>query len=503
MTAQVGPTTPHRMVGERYALFDLLGRGGMGAVWRAEDRVIGRWVAVKELRLPDGVSEREREVFQERVLREARSAGRLNDPSVVTVYDVVNEAGGTYIVMELVEAPTLTHLVQTNGPLPPATVAALGEQVLAALEAAHAAGIVHRDVKPSNIMVLPNGRVKLADFGIAQAADDPKLTTSGMLIGSPGYMAPERVRGDEAAPASDLWALGAVLCYAVEGVPPFERTTTAATLHAIVNEMPVLTRCQGQLASVIMGLLIGDPRARLTGPQVHALLHVPGPGFDVTTPLGPATPTNGTMQMSGGPGYGTQVGWPMTAPVAVARRRRTGLRVAVAVVALAVAVGIGLTGYRLGHRAGAAGPTAMSATLTYGATDAQLPEFGLGVGSCGNGRITAGRSFTSSESIPCDGPHDFEVFASGTALDSSSQRVTAPDATELAHEAEGVCTVVFHSSMVTATAKDATLTYAALVPSARAWQADPESETGTRRMLCVLWNKDDSQLTHSVLSDGS
>jgi tRNA A-37 threonylcarbamoyl transferase component Bud32 len=502
VTAQVGPATPHRMIGERYALFDLLGRGGMGAVWRAEDRVIGRWVAVKELRLPDGVTEREREVFQERVLREARSAGRLNDPAVVTVYDVVNEAGATYIVMELVEAPTLSQVVQGGGPLPPASVAALGEQVLIALEAAHAAGIVHRDVKPSNIMVLPSGRVKLADFGIAQAADDPKLTTSGMLIGSPGYMAPERVRGGDASPASDLWALGTVLWFAVEGKSPFERTTTAATLHAIVNELPPLTRCQGQLASVIMGLLIGDPQSRLTGPQVHALLHVPGPGFDVTTPLGPATPTgNGTMRAQNAPGHPTQAAWP-TATVAQRRPRRTGLRVLAAVVALVVAAGLGVGGYLLGHHAGAAGPSAMSPTLTYGGSDAQLPQFGLGVGSCGSGRITAGRSFTSDESVPCDRPHDFEVFASGSALDASA-KVGAPDPKDLAHEAEGVCTVVFGSSLVTQADKDTTLTYAALVPSPRAWQSDPDSETGTRSMLCVLWNEDETQLTHSALASGS
>src|SRR5699024_6897236 len=249
-----------RIVAQRYALLDELGRGGMGTVWRGEDRTIGRKVAVKELRGPDDPDEAG--VFQERVLREVRTGGRINDPAVVTVYDVVTEGPATYIVMELVEAPTLSELVAAQGALPPSRVAAVGQQVLSALRAAHEAGIVHRDVKPGNIMVGANGRVKLTDFGIAQAVDDPRLTTSGNLVGSPAFMAPERVAGSEAVPASDLWSLGAALYFAAEGIVAFERTSTAATLHAIMNEVPYLTRTQGPLASAIMGLLIAGPEAR-------------------------------------------------------------------------------------------------------------------------------------------------------------------------------------------------------------------------------------------------
>ncbi|KMS82228.1 serine/threonine protein kinase, partial [Streptomyces regensis] len=186
---------PARTVAGRYSLLQELGRGGMGVVWRGEDTVIGRQVAVKELRMPDGESAT---VFSERVLREVRTGGRLNDPAVVTVFDVVTEGDATFIVMELVEAPTLSDLVAARGPMPAHEVARIGEQVLSALEAAHRAGIVHRDVKPGNIMVAPNGRTKLTDFGIAQAVDDPRITTSGMLIGSPAFMSPERVAGQEA-----------------------------------------------------------------------------------------------------------------------------------------------------------------------------------------------------------------------------------------------------------------------------------------------------------------
>ena len=264
------PTTPgQRVVAGRYALLGELGRGGMGVVWRAQDQVIGRQVAVKELRLPDAESAA---VFSERALREVRTGGRLNDPAVVTVYDVVTDGGTTFIVMELVEAPSLADLVRQRGPLPSAQAALMGERVLAALQAAHAAGIVHRDVKPANILVAPDGRVKLTDFGIAHAVDDPRLTTSGMIVGSPAFMAPERVEGREALPASDLWSLGATLFFAVEGTIPFERATTAATLHAIMTEIPYLTRGQGPLAAAVLGLLVANPDARLTAAQAQNLL---------------------------------------------------------------------------------------------------------------------------------------------------------------------------------------------------------------------------------------
>ncbi|WP_410667230.1 protein kinase domain-containing protein [Amycolatopsis sp. cmx-4-68] len=254
-----------RLVAGRYAISAELGRGGMGVVWRAEDRVLGRPVALKELATPPGTN-------LERVLREARTAGRLNDPGVVTVYDVVSEHGATFIVMELVVAPTLADVVGREGPLANDRVAALGLQVLAALESAHAAGVVHRDVKPSNIMVLPGDRVKLADFGIARAMDDPALTQTGGVMGSPGYMAPELFAGAGPSPASDLWSLGATLFHAAEGRAPFQRTTTAATLHAIMYDQPVLERCRGPLADAVRGLLTQSTSDRLTAAGLRGLL---------------------------------------------------------------------------------------------------------------------------------------------------------------------------------------------------------------------------------------
>nr|WP_211304398.1 serine/threonine-protein kinase [Umezawaea tangerina] len=258
-----------KVVAGRYSALRRLGRGGMGVVWLAEDLVIGRRVALKELPTSSPLE-------AERVLREARTAGRLNSPNVVGVYDVVVEDGATYLVMELVEAPTLADVMKREGALPAERVVSIGLHVLSALETAHAAGIVHRDVKPSNIMVLPDGGAKLADFGIARAMDDPRLTATGSMMGTPGYMAPELFNGAVPTPASDLWALGATLFHAVEGRAPFLRDTTASTMHAVLYEPPVLAVGSGPLAAVVMRLLTRAVEGRPTAAQVRELLRRPG-----------------------------------------------------------------------------------------------------------------------------------------------------------------------------------------------------------------------------------
>lgn len=235
----MNPVRPTRVVGGRYIILGELGRGGMGIVWRAEDRVMGRQVAVKELHLPAGLSPEERRLFRERLLREARTAGRLNAPGIVTVHDVITDSGVDHIVMELIEARTLADVVAVEGPLDERRLVAITKELLAALRTAHENGVVHRDVKPSNVMLGPGDRVKLTDFGIAQAADDPRLTTTGAVPGSPSYLAPERFEGREATPASDLWSLGATLYFALNGGSPFARDTTAATIAAVLHsEVP-------------------------------------------------------------------------------------------------------------------------------------------------------------------------------------------------------------------------------------------------------------------------
>src|SRR5215216_4746138 len=294
-----------RIVASRYVLRASLGRGGMGVVWRAQDGVLGREVAVKEVVFPPTMAEQERRAARARVLREARAAARLNHPGAVTLYDVVKDRGGTFIVMELVNAPTLAELVREGGPLPVERVAEIGAQVASALEAAHAAGIVHRDVKPGNVMVPEQGVAKLADFGIASLQGDPQLTSTGLVIGSPAYMAPEQAKGEESGPPADFWALGATMFYAVEGEPPFDRGTSIATLAAVVNDPPRTPRRAGALTPLITALLSKDPGSRPSGPELRAelgrlvaarpsppteVLPVHGPGRTIPLPASDDTP---------------------------------------------------------------------------------------------------------------------------------------------------------------------------------------------------------------------
>jgi serine/threonine protein kinase len=261
-----------RIIVDRYALKTPPRRGGMGVVWRAHDAVLGREVAVKEVVFPPALPEDERRSAQARVMREARAAARLNHPGVVVPYDLVHDQGGTFIVMELVDAPTLADLVRTHGPLAPERVAEIGAQVARALEAAHRAGIVHHDVKPGNVMVPAAGPAKLADFGVAFLRGDPQLTSTGLVVGSPAYMAPEQARGEPSGPPADLWALGATMFCAVEGEPPFDRGTSIATLAAVVNEALGPMRRAGPLAPLLAALLAKDPEARPSAPKARAWL---------------------------------------------------------------------------------------------------------------------------------------------------------------------------------------------------------------------------------------
>ena len=251
-----------RVVGTRYELLEPLGRGGMGTVWLARDQLLEREVAVKEVHLPPSATDAERDEVHRRFLREARTSARLNHPHAVTVFDVVDQGDTIHLVMELVRGRTLTEAVQERGPLSPSEAARIGLALLGALEDAHRNGIVHRDLKPSNVMVPDDGRVKLADFGIAVLTGDPRITRVGMVMGSPSYMSPEQAEGREAGPASDLWGLGALLYFAVEGRPPFDRGETLATLHAVVHGEPDPFRRDGELVPLILDLLSKDPVER-------------------------------------------------------------------------------------------------------------------------------------------------------------------------------------------------------------------------------------------------
>lgn len=480
-------SAPQRMIAGRYAIVSEIGRGGMGIVWLAEDRTIGRRVAIKELHLSDGVPPDERGVFEQRVLREARTAGRLNDPAVVTVYDVLQESGNTYIVMELIQAPTLSDLVKRSGPLPQDAVAALAGQLLSALEAAHGAGVVHRDVKPSNVMVLPNGRVKLTDFGIAQSLDDPRLTTSGILIGSPTYIAPERIQGAEAEPSSDLWSLGQVLFFAVEGYSPYERPTTAATMHAIISEVPYLTRCQGPLASVIMGLLINTPQARLRAEQVRGLLaQMTGPN---TGPQPVAYATSRYQQ----PGAGTTM--ITTGPQPARPPRGPGHTLALIGLAVLLVAGAFVGGLFTGRgTAGSGAPPAEAArgeTYTYG-PGGDIPIFDVSPQSCAAGPIGPGRSVSSSSE--CDKPHDFQVYAADAPV-SSSLEVEWPGKERLTAYGQAWCGLLFASKVIVPADKNTALTYLTLIPTEQSWK----DKNSGRGVICVVRTRDGKQFDQSVM----
>jgi serine/threonine protein kinase len=265
--------TQQRLVAGRYRLHTPLGRGGMGVVWAAEDELLQRPVAIKEVRFPATIDDDERELLRERTMREARTAARLDHPCAVRVFDVCEDDEQPFIVMERLVGRTLSDLVKSDGPVSPGHAAEMGLCLLDALSAAHAAGIVHRDVKPGNVVVGEDGRVTLTDFGIASTAGDPSITSTGLLLGSPAYIAPERARGGGPEPASDYWSLGATLYTAVEGRPPFDKPEAVATLAAVVTEPHTPCRqATGLLREVIDGLLDKDPAARPGVAELRSML---------------------------------------------------------------------------------------------------------------------------------------------------------------------------------------------------------------------------------------
>jgi eukaryotic-like serine/threonine-protein kinase len=235
----------------------------MGVVWRARDQLLDRDVAVKEVQIAETLTDVERANAYQRTLREAKTAARLNHPGVVTVYDVAEDGGRPWIVMQLVHAQSLDQVLVASGPLSPRRAAEVGRQLLSALSVAHAAGVMHRDVKPSNVLLGRDDRAVLTDFGIATFQGDPRLTQTGMVMGSPGFTAPERIRGEDASPASDLWSLGATLFAAVEGHGPYEKRGGAiTTMSAIINEDAPSAPTAGALGPVIAALLRREPSDR-------------------------------------------------------------------------------------------------------------------------------------------------------------------------------------------------------------------------------------------------
>lgn len=261
-----------RLVAGRYLLVERVGSGGMGTVWRAEDKLLGRHVAVKKLHIPPHLHDDEVRTLHERTRREARSAARIAHPNVIVVHDVVDDEGLPCIVMEYIPSATLSDVLKQRGALPPEEAARIGLAMAAALRAAHDAGVLHRDVKPANVLLGDRGRIVLTDFGIAMESGTSSLTKPGELIGSIRYLSPERLRGAEPGPASDLWALGATLYQAVEGQHPFARDTPIETAYAIATDPYEPLHNAGDLAPVIEGLLVKEPGQRMDVHEVERRL---------------------------------------------------------------------------------------------------------------------------------------------------------------------------------------------------------------------------------------
>ncbi|MEU2454367.1 protein kinase [Streptomyces sp. NPDC012765] len=282
-----------RVISGRYRLLEPIGRGGMGIVWRARDEVLAREVAVKEVRAPAGLEPAELERLYRRLEREAWAAARVAHRGVVTVYDVASEDGRPWIVMELVRGLSLADVLEAEGPMPPQRAAHIGEQVLAALRSAHDCGVLHRDVKPANVLIANDGRVVLGDFGIASLEGSSAITMTGEVVGSPEFLAPERALGRDPGPASDLWALGVMLYAAVEGATPFRGATPLDTLRAVVDAPLPPPRRAGALEPVLEGLLRKDPAERLPAAEAARMLRVVGAGGTVRASGGPVSGPDG------------------------------------------------------------------------------------------------------------------------------------------------------------------------------------------------------------------
>ncbi|MFI7023255.1 serine/threonine-protein kinase [Micromonospora sp. NPDC049900] len=312
-----GRATPGTVIGDRYSLRSTVGNGGMGTVWRATDTLLRRDVAVKEVVLPPGLAPSDRDAMYERTLREARAAAAIAHPAVVQVYDVVTEAGRPWIVMELLDARSLADMVIEDGPIAQRVVAKIGIALLGALEVAHAIGVLHRDVKPANVLICSDGRCVLTDFGVARMPTDVQLTTPGMVLGSPHFISPERAMGQEFGPPSDLFSLGVTLYTAVEGRPPFDRGDPIETMHAVVEDPPAPPQRSGPLTRVLMGLLEKDPARRLDVHTARAMLRelLAGPLSSTASAVNSMTDPYSVVPVP-------QQSAPITAPAASAKKSK-------------------------------------------------------------------------------------------------------------------------------------------------------------------------------------
>ena len=439
---------PGRLLARRYRLSEVIGQGRMGVVWRARDELLNRDVAVKEIVWPANFTEHERQTACRRATREAQLAARLTHRNVVRIYDIVEEDDHPWIVMELLPYPSLRDIVRDEGPFTPAHAAKVGLGILAALRAAHAEGVAHRDVKPANILIGPDDRVVLTDFGIARAAGTATLTTAGILIGSPSYIAPERARGGPSGAPGDLWGLGVSLYAAVEGHPPFEREHVLATLTAVVADDPEPALHAGPLWPVITGLLRKNPDERLGAAETDQLLRrvaapaaaepvssdsAPTAAFPVApapeaAPAEPASdePAPAEPEAESAPAESAPVD-PVDPAPPVSSEPRRSRRPRAAVVGIgalallaAAAIGVGLTLTSSPQRQaasppGSSGPAASASqhpsagSTSQGSSSSSASE-GPGTGNGGSGAIPAGfYRFTNSTGFSIGVPDGWQI----------------------------------------------------------------------------------------------
>ncbi|WP_367326174.1 protein kinase [Streptomyces sp. HUAS ZL42] len=422
-----------RLLAGRYRLGEVLGRGGMGTVWRAEDETLGRTVAVKELRFPSNIDEEEKRRLITRTLREAKAIARIRNNSAVTVFDVVDEDDRPWIVMELVEGKSLAEVIREDGLLEPRRAAEVGLAILDVLRSAHREGILHRDVKPSNVLLeTETDRVVLTDFGIAQVEGDPSITSTGMLVGAPSYISPERARGHKPGPAADLWSLGGLLYAAVEGVPPYDKGSAIATLTAVMTEPLEEPKNAGPLTEVIFGLLTKDPAQRLddTGARamLNAVIHAPAPKEPAPEPPADATRVVPLPVQPGSPGdQGSSAGAAGKRGEEAAEKLRGALR---SVKKAAVAAGAATSA--AAARAKSAGGTAESGTVG-GATDEAGVRSGASGASAAGVREPGAPGARSSSDVPeapsaqgASGAQKAQGTDSGTGGRSSGWPVMPP-----------------------------------------------------------------------------
>ncbi|MDH6216793.1 serine/threonine-protein kinase [Streptomyces pseudovenezuelae] len=417
-----------RVIAGRYRLLSPLGEGGMGTVWRARDELLHREVAVKEVRAPAGLPDSEISRMYARLEREAWAAARVANRNVVTVYDVAMQDDRPWIVMELVRGISLAELLDIEGPLSPQRSAHIGAEVLSALRAAHAAGVLHRDVKPANVLISNDDRVVLTDFGIAMVEGSSALTMTGEVIGSPEFLAPERALGRTPGPESDLWSLGVLLYAAVEGNSPFRQATPLNTLRAIVDEELPYPHRAGPLAPVIEALLRKDPAERLPAEQAERDLRIIAAGGTVDAnmaqaPMYPPTTAGYASQESSTPSqpYTAAQTRPVPAPGSTTtspatppeRNRRAAVALIVGAVVLALALA-GLTYALLNNGDGDGGSAdAGASTKTGGGTSQSATATKPGGGEESSTPSASSSSSSSSE------PQSVQVTLAGANTDYS------------------------------------------------------------------------------------